>query len=88
MIVLVVADSGIGIPEHALPHVFTEFFRADNAKKFTGAGTGLGMSITKSIVEQHGGTIRVQSREREGTAFTVRLPSITGLFDGSSAEAG
>jgi len=87
-IVLTVADTGIGIPEHALPHVFTEFFRADNAKKFTSAGTGLGMSITKSIVEEHGGTIRVESREGEGTTFTVRLPAITGHNNGSSAERG
>ena len=73
-LVLTVADTGIGIPEAALPRIFTEFFRADNARKFTNSGSGLGMSITKAIVEQHGGTITVSSQEGEGTAFTVRLP--------------
>jgi len=74
-IVLTVADTGIGIPEHALPSIFNDFFRADNAKKFTSTGTGLGMSITKAIVEQHGGTISVKSHEGEGSIFTVHLPS-------------
>ncbi|MCE5252199.1 HAMP domain-containing histidine kinase [bacterium] len=72
---LTVADTGIGIPEDALPKIFTDFFRASNAKKFSTSGTGLGMSITKAIVEKHGGTISVQSQEGEGTAFTVRLPA-------------
>ncbi len=76
MVILTVTDTGIGIPEHALPHIFTDFFRADNAKKFTSSGTGLGMSITKSIVEQHDGSISVKSQESEGTAFTVKLPAI------------
>lgn len=71
---LTVADTGIGIPERAIPYIFTEFFRADNAKKMTSSGTGLGMSITKAIAEQHGGTISVKSDEGEGTIFTVRLP--------------
>ena len=74
-IILTVADTGIGIPEQALPFIFNDFFRADNAKKFTSTGTGLGMSITRAIVEQHGGTISVKSQEGEGTIFTVRLPS-------------
>lgn len=73
-LVLTVADTGIGIPEAALPRIFNEFYRADNARKFSTAGTGLGMSITRAIVEQHGGTIEVRSHEGEGTAFTVRLP--------------
>lgn len=74
-VVLTVADTGIGIPEQALPHIFSDFFRADNAKKFSSSGTGLGMSITKAIVEQHGGTISVTSEEGEGTMFTVKLPA-------------
>ena len=73
-IVLTVADTGIGIPEKALPYIFTDFFRADNAKKFSSAGTGLGMSIVKAVVDQHGGTVSVTSEEGEGTVFTVRLP--------------
>lgn len=76
-IVLTVADTGIGIPEHARLDIYNEFFRADNAKKFTHSGTGLGLSITKAIVEQHGGTISFHSEEGEGTAFTVRLPILS-----------
>lgn len=73
---LLVADTGIGIPENALGRIFDEFYRAENAKKFNTAGTGLGMSITKAIVEKHGGTISVKSQEGEGTVFTVRLPAL------------
>ena len=73
-VVLMVADTGIGISEQALPFIFNEFYRAPNAKKFTASGTGLGLSITKAIVEKHGGTIAVQSEEGEGTVFTVRIP--------------
>jgi len=75
MVVFTVADTGIGIPERDLPHIFTQFYRADNAKEFTSSGTGLGMSITKAIVEQHGGSISVSSEEGKGTTFTVKLPS-------------
>lgn len=74
-VVLTVADTGIGIPDHAIPHLFSDFYRADNAKKFSSSGTGLGLSITKAIVEQHGGTISVNSEEGEGTVFTVRIPA-------------
>jgi len=77
-IVFTVSDTGIGIPEKALPHIFTDFYRAANARKFTSSGTGLGMSITKAIAEMHGGTVTVSSREGEGSTFTVRLPVLTG----------
>jgi len=70
----VVSDSGIGIPEEALPNLFQEFYRAPNAKAIEAAGTGLGLSIVKDLVERYGGSIGVESREREGTAFTVDLP--------------
>jgi signal transduction histidine kinase len=69
-----VADTGIGIPAEDLEHVFDEFFRASNAKEREADGTGLGLSIVKQIVERHGGEISVQSREGQGTEFTVVLP--------------
>ncbi|MHB9027903.1 MAG: sensor histidine kinase [Candidatus Latescibacterota bacterium] len=73
-VILEVADTGIGIPEDDIPHIFDDFFRAGNARKFTSGGTGLGLSITRGIVEKHGGTIVVRSRPGEGTVFTVKLP--------------
>ena len=71
--VLTVTDTGQGIPAENLPQVFGRFFRADLSR--TGAGnSGLGLAITKAIVEVHGGTIEVASEENAGTTFTVRLP--------------
>ena len=71
--VLTVADTGQGIAAENLPQVFGRFFRADSSR--TGAGnSGLGLAITKAIVEAHGGTIQVASEENVGTIFTVRLP--------------
>ena len=71
--VLTIADTGQGIAAEDLPRVFGRFFRADQSR--TGAGnSGLGLAITKAIVEAHGGTIDVASVEAAGTTFTVRLP--------------
>ncbi len=67
-------DTGIGIPADEVGNVFDEFFRATNAKKSEKDGTGLGLSIVKQIVERHGGTISVRSKENEGSTFTVTLP--------------
>ena len=71
---LTVTDSGIGIPEDALPHLFEEFFRAPNAKAQVKQGTGLGLVIAKDIVTRYGGTIRVSSELNQGTTFAVVLP--------------
>ncbi|HHS97957.1 MAG TPA: hypothetical protein ENK08_08695 [Chloroflexi bacterium] len=68
-----IADTGIGIPEEALPHLFEEFYRAPNARQFA-VGTGLGLSIVKSLVERYGGRIEVESAVGEGTTFTVTFP--------------
>lgn len=73
-ILIEVADSGIGIAEADQEKLFTDFYRADNAREFTSEGTGLGLSIVKSIVEAHGGTIVVRSRKNEGSTFSVFLP--------------
>ena len=69
-----IIDTGIGIPTEELENVFDEFFRASNARKNEKDGTGLGLSIVKQIIEQHGGEISVESREGQGTKFTVILP--------------
>ena len=71
---LVVKDSGIGIPADEIPHLFTRFFRASNAEKALVPGTGLGLSIVKKFVEDHRGSISVESVSGEGTTVTVRLP--------------
>jgi signal transduction histidine kinase len=70
---LTVADTGEGIATEHLPRVFGRFFRTDESR--TGAGNaGLGLAISKAIVEAHGGTIEVASERNRGTTFTVRLP--------------
>ena len=69
-----VADTGIGIPEEALPHLFEEFYRAPNAKALDEVGTGLGLAIVKDLVERYGGRIEVESRVGRGAAFAVTFP--------------
>ncbi len=73
---LVVTDTGIGISEEDQKKLFSEFFRAANAKKFTPAGTGLGLAITKQHIERMGGTISVSSKLNEGTTFAIVLPAV------------
>jgi len=68
-----VQDTGIGIPEEALPHLFQKFYRVREHESRT-AGTGLGLSICKQIVHAHGGRIEVKSKIGVGTVFTVFLP--------------
>jgi signal transduction histidine kinase len=69
-----VSDTGIGIPEEALDHLFEEFYRAPNAKAQVKEGTGLGLAITRDLVTRYGGQISVQSRSGRGTTFAVMLP--------------
>jgi len=71
---LTVRDTGIGIPEADLPHIFEEFYRAKNARDHTADGTGLGLAIIKAVVDQHDGQIGVESTPGKGTTFTVTLP--------------
>ena len=72
---IVVADHGIGIPADEQGHVFSRFYRARAANELAVPGTGLGLAITRALVDQHGGTIDLESREGEGTAVTVHLPA-------------
>jgi signal transduction histidine kinase len=67
---LIVKDNGNGIPGPALDKIFQPFFTT----KPTGQGTGLGLSLSYDIIKAHGGTISVETREREGTTFTIELP--------------
>ena len=66
-----VTDTGIGIPDQYLPHIFEPFFRAPN--QTSGTGAGLGLAITKEIVAAHGGNVRVESREGVGSTFSFTV---------------
>lgn len=69
-----VQDSGVGIPEDVQDSVFERFFRVDKARSRDTGGTGLGLSLTRSAVLLHRGSIKLHSKEKEGTTFTVRIP--------------
>ncbi|MCX7854481.1 MAG: ATP-binding protein [Anaerolineae bacterium] len=71
-----VADTGIGIPPEAMPHLFEEFYRAPNARAVNAVGTGLGLTIVKELVERYRGRIEVESEVGKGTTFTVTFPAI------------
>ena len=71
---MTVSDTGMGIPEDELPHVFERFFRGEKPRAMQLSGTGLGLAIVKEIVELHGGRVTVESQVDVGTIFTVWLP--------------
>ena len=73
-VLLQVTDTGSGIPAEDLPYVFERFYRADKARTRQGGGAGLGLAISKQLVEAHGGTIEVTSEVGQGTTFTMWLP--------------
>jgi CheY-like chemotaxis protein len=71
---LQVSDTGTGIPERELPHLFERFYRVEGARGRTYEGTGIGLALVQELVKLHGGTIDVHSVERKGTTFTVSIP--------------
>lgn len=81
--VVQVSDSGIGIPKEELPYLFERFYRVDKSRNKRTGGMGIGLSITKAIVERHGGLIIVESELEKGTTFTMKfpMPKETGMID-------
>jgi signal transduction histidine kinase len=72
-----ISDTGIGITELERERLFERFFRSQTALERQIQGTGLGLYISKAIVEAHGGRIGVQSEAGEGTTFVVELPAVS-----------
>ncbi len=76
----IVQDNGIGMPENVVSNLFQKFYRSHRSRE-TVAGTGIGLYISKAIVESHGGTISVRSEEGKGSIFTVLLPIYATVAD-------
>jgi signal transduction histidine kinase len=79
--VLTIADSGPGIPQNLLDRVFEPFFRVDQARRQLVPGAGLGLAISREIIENHGGSITIVNRREGGLLQTVRLPLCTPAQD-------
>jgi len=69
-----VKDSGIGIAKKDQPRLFAKFFRADNALRIQTEGSGMGLFVSKTIIEKHNGKIWFESKEGEGTTFYITIP--------------
>jgi signal transduction histidine kinase len=76
-VIVEVRDTGIGIGEQDLPHIFERFYRSDKSRSRDSGGAGLGLSLAKWIVDAHGGAIHVESAPGEGSSFHVSLPKGT-----------
>ena len=84
-VIIEVHDTGIGIPAEKLVHIFDRFYRADEARAAHTGGVGLGLSISKAIVEANGGAISVESAVGEGTCFRIQLAVSSSLSDLTTA---
>ena len=72
---LTVSDTGTGIPEDCIGHIFERFYRVDKARSRATGGSGLGLAIVRSIVERNHCSIHVESKLGQGTTFTVEFPA-------------
>lgn len=88
-VIITVEDTGIGIPEYDLPNIFDRFYRVDKARSREAGGSGLGLSIVKSTVDEHGGTVEAKPRDGGGMIFVVKFPIAIPKteFSDNSAEA-
>ncbi len=85
---LKVADRGVGIPRRDLERIFERFYRVDRARSRETGGTGLGLAIVRHVAANHGGEVSVDSREGEGTTFTLTIPAGPGPVAISASRAG
>ena len=74
--IIKIADSGVGIPEDSLEHIFERFYRVDKARSRSSGGSGLGLSIVRNLIERNNGQIRVASKLGVGTEFTIAFPVV------------
>jgi two-component system, OmpR family, sensor histidine kinase SenX3 len=72
---IAVTDTGVGIPARDIDRIFERFYRVDRARSRDTGGTGLGLSIVRHVATNHSGEVTVQSREGEGSVFTIRVPT-------------
>jgi two-component system, OmpR family, sensor kinase len=86
-VAIVVQDSGPGIPAEHLPHVFDRFYRVDSARDARSGGSGLGLSIVRAVVEQHGGRISASNGAAGGARFELRLPASRSVASRSPVSA-
>lgn len=84
--VVKISDTGIGIPEDKLQHIFDRFYQADSSATKQFEGSGLGLAIAKELVELHGGSISVSSKLNSGTSFSIRLPIDEIILNPAEAE--
>lgn len=87
---ITVADTGIGIPEAHLPHLFERFYKVDKARTRSGgnSGSGLGLSIVRTIVEMHQGAVSAGNRPEGGAVFAVRIPVAASVPSSSPSRTG
>ncbi len=83
-----IGDTGIGIPENDLNNIFERFFQASNQAETGQAGSGIGLSIVKDYVEMHNGAVHVESKQGQGTVFTIQIPLGTAHTQGRVLNAG
>ena len=83
-VALVVRDHGIGIPTRDLERIFERFYRVDRARSRETGGTGLGLAIVRHVAQAHGGDVSVESREGEGSLFTLHVPISNGSARGAA----
>jgi signal transduction histidine kinase len=72
MVFIEVADSGQGIPDQDIPHIWEELYRGESARSIP--GSGLGLSLALAIIKRHNGQVSISTRNRQGTKFTIKLP--------------
>ena len=80
--VIQITDTGVGIPDESIDHLFERFYRVDKARSRKSGGSGLGLAIVRNMVERNTGTIAVQSKLGEGSIFTITFP----VFDTEAEE--